>query len=143
VPRPAADGSRSSLEGSLQCWRHRGEAGRLLSNYQLTMVNGDRHGGEWPREALRAHGVRYELAHKVKSDLYRDLLAAVNSGRANLPDHPELLSELRGLERRRGASGRDRVDHRPGAHDDLANAVGSLLSILTTEPRFTAAWAMA
>jgi hypothetical protein len=30
--------------------------------------------------------------------------------------------ELRGLERRRGPSGRDLVDPRRGAHDDLANA---------------------
>jgi len=38
-----------------------------------------------------------------------------------------LLRELRGLERRRSSAGRDRVDHRPGAHDDLANAVAGAI----------------
>jgi hypothetical protein len=33
---------------------------------------------------------------------------------------PELLRELRGLERRSGGA-RDTVDHRPGAHDDRSN----------------------
>jgi hypothetical protein len=50
------------------------------------------------------------------------LLPLVNSARVRLLDDAELLRELRGLERRRGAT-RDRVDHRPGAHDDRAIAV--------------------
>jgi hypothetical protein len=60
-----------------------------------------------------------------------------------VPDIPELLGELRGLERRRGPSGRDRVDHRPGGHDDLANAVAGLLSMLIGKRRVRFAWAVA
>jgi hypothetical protein len=119
------------------------EATLLLASYRLTQLTGDRYGGEWPREAFRSHGVRYELAQKPKSDLYLELLAAVNSGRVQLPDLPDLLRELRGLERRRGPSGRDRVDHRPGGHDDLANAIAGLVSMLTTERPVRAAWAFA
>jgi hypothetical protein len=37
------------------------------------------------------------------------------------------LAELRGLERRRGTAGRDRVDHRPGSHDDRANSVAGVV----------------
>jgi hypothetical protein len=33
-----------------------------------------------------------------------------------------LVSQLSGLERRVGRSGKDSIDHRPGSHDDLANA---------------------
>ena len=40
---------------------------------------------------------------------------------------PDLLRELRGLERRRGATGRDRVDHAPGQHDDRSNAAAGAL----------------
>lgn len=58
----------------------------------------------------------------------------MNSGTIELPDVPELLRELWGLERRRGSSGRDRVDHRPGSHDDLANAVAGLVSLLGSRP---------
>ena len=95
------------------------------------MVRGDRYAGEWPREQFRAHGIGYELAEKPKSDLYLDLLAAVNSASVELPDEGALLRELRMLERRRGSSGRDRVDHPPGAHDDRANAVAGLVAMLT------------
>jgi hypothetical protein len=38
-----------------------------------------------------------------------------------------MLREFRGLERRRGSSGRDGVNHRPGSHDDLANAAAGVL----------------
>ena len=80
-------------------------------------------------------GVRYELAAKPKSDLYLGLVAHVNAERVELPDLPELLRELRGLERRRGPSGRDRVDHRPGAHDDQANVVAGLADLLLARRR--------
>jgi hypothetical protein len=47
----------------------------------------------------------------------------VNSGRIRLLDHRKLEAQLIGLERRVSRAGRDLVDHGPGAHDDLANAV--------------------
>jgi hypothetical protein len=34
------------------------------------------------------------------------------------------------VERRRGAAGRDRVDHAPGAHDDRANSAAGVASLL-------------
>jgi len=46
---------------------------------------------------------------------------------AVLLDLPEVLRELRGLERHRGTSGRDRIDHRPGQHDDAANCTAGAL----------------
>src|SRR5262249_40496565 len=36
---------------------------------------------------------------------------------------PRLVAELCGLERRTAWGGRDSIDHGPGGHDDLANAV--------------------
>jgi hypothetical protein len=119
------------------------EAAMLLTQYDVRSVTGDRYGGEWPREAFRAHGIAYDMARKPKSDLYLELLAAVNSGTVELPELPELIRELRGLERRRGASGRDRVDHRPGGRDDQANAVAGLVASLLGEQRVPAAWAVA
>jgi hypothetical protein len=48
-----------------------------------------------------------------------------------------------GAERRRGTSGRDRVDHAPGGHDDRANAAaGALVGALRarqTDPAFISA----
>jgi hypothetical protein len=63
-------------------------------------------------------------------EAYRsEVLGEFRAGLTTLldPDVSELLRELRGLERHRGPSGRDRVDHRPGQHDDLANAAAGAL----------------
>jgi hypothetical protein len=99
-----------------------------LAQYGVTLVVGDRYGGEWPRERFAAHGVEYVVAGRPKADLYRDTLPLLNSGRVELLDHSRLLAQLLGLERRTGRSGRDSIDHAPGAHDDLANAAcGALL----------------
>jgi hypothetical protein len=97
-------------------------------------VHGDRYAGEFPREAFRSHGLVYITLEQDRSQLYLELLALVNAGRVRLLDHPDLLRELRGLERRRG-SGRDRVDHRRGSHDDLANAAAAALVLATSRTR--------
>ena len=42
-------------------------------------------------------------------------------------DHPRLIAQPCGLERRTARSGKDSIDHAPGAHDDIANAVAGAL----------------
>jgi hypothetical protein len=112
------------------------EIAELLRQYQVYRCTGDRYAGEWPREAFRTHGVLYQTAEAVKSDLYLAFLSYVNSSRVELPDDRELLRELRGLERRRGTGGKDRVDHTPGAHDDRANAVAGAAWLCLRKPLF-------
>lgn len=106
------------------------ECAGLLRRYRVSRVTGDRYAAEWPRERFRAHGIEYDVAPKDRSALYLGLLPRVHAGEVVLPNDATLLRELRGLERRRGSSGRDRVDHRPGAHDDRANAVAGLVAEL-------------
>lgn len=109
------------------------EIGVLLRQYGVRSVTGDRYAGEWPREQFRARGIDYRTSELDRSALYLELLPAVNAGTLELPDDDKLLRELRGLERRRGAAGRDRVDHRPGQHDDRANAVAGVVSLIACE----------
>ena len=52
------------------------------------------------------------------------------SGRVELLDLKHLKAELRSLERRTRGAGRDLVDHPPKGHDDLANAVAGVCSLL-------------
>jgi len=99
----------------------------LLKAYGVRKVVGDRWGGEFVREPFRSRGIQYELAEKPKSDIYRDLLPLVNSGKVELLDHPRLVGQLCGLERRTARSGKDSIDHGPGAHDDLCNAAAGAL----------------
>jgi hypothetical protein len=106
------------------------ECADLLKQYRVSRVTGDRYAGEFPRELFRTHGILYELAQKVKSDLYLALLAHINGALLELPDDATLLAELRMLERRRGSSGKDRVDHPGGRHDDRANAAAGIADLL-------------
>jgi len=98
-----------------------------LKSYGISTVRGDRYGGEWPRERLRTHGIEYHVADKPKSDIYRDLLPLLNSGRVEFLDHPRLTAQLCSLERRTARGGRDSIDHPPGAHDDLINAAAGAI----------------
>jgi hypothetical protein len=54
-------------------------------------------------------------------------LPLINSRKIDLLDDLRLLTQLVGLERRTArGTGRDVIDHAPGAHDDVANALAGL-----------------
>jgi hypothetical protein len=116
------------------------EFASLLQTYHVSRVQGDRYAGEWPRERFREHGVTYVPSEKPKSDLYRDLLPAINSRRLDLLDDARLLSQLVGLERRTARGGKDSIDHAPGSHDDIANAVAGV-AVLASKPGYDASLA--
>ena len=99
------------------------EFAELLKSYRCHKCVGDHWGGEFVRQPFRSHGITYELSEKPKSDIYRDTLAPINSGKVELLDLPRLTAQLCGLERRTARSGKDSIDHAPGAHDDIVNAV--------------------
>lgn len=113
------------------------EFATLLKTYRVSSVTGDRYAGEWPREQFRKHGIEYEPSALPKSDIYRDVLPLINSGRDRvaLLDSPRLRTQLAGLERRTGRGGKDSIDHAPGAHDDLANVVCGVIVLLGTGRR--------
>jgi hypothetical protein len=106
------------------------ECAEALKFYRVGTVVGDRWGGEFVREPFIRRGIAYKLCDKTKSDIYREFLPLINSGRIELLDLPKLVSQLASLERRvsRG-SGRDSIDHPsgPGFHDDVCNAVAGAL----------------
>ena len=76
-------------------------------------MTGDRYGAEWVAEQFRKAGITYRPAEKAKSDLYRELLPAINSQTVELLDHPKLIAQLCALERRTARGGRDSIDHPP------------------------------
>ncbi len=106
----------------------------LLKSYRVTKVVGDRYAGEFPRELFRKRGIGYVCSEKPKSDLFRDLLPLLNAGRIVLPKSERLVGQLTGLERRTARSGKDSIDHGPGSHDDLANAVAGTADLATSQP---------
>ncbi|MEI9422213.1 hypothetical protein O7A70_13670 [Mesorhizobium sp. Cs1299R1N1] len=101
-----------------------------LKSYGISSVRGDRYAGEWPREQFRKLGITYQLAEKSRSDLYRDLLPALNSQTIDLLDVDKLVNQIVGLERRVARGGKESIDHSPGGHDDIANAVAGVADML-------------
>jgi hypothetical protein len=112
-----------------------------LHAYGLRRVEGDRWGGEWPATEFREHQVEYDVAEKPKSILYAEALPVLNSHRCELLDVPRLRAQLLGLERRTARGGRDSIDHAPGGHDDVSNAVCGLIAKLTAEGGDLGMWA--
>ncbi len=99
----------------------------LLKTYRCHSVTGDRYAGQWVVEAFAKHGIAYKHSTLSKAEIYLEAEPLFAQGAVQLLDNRALLTELRQLERRAGGSGRDRVDHPPGGHDDLANsACGAL-----------------
>src|SRR5262249_16241652 len=88
----------------------------LCKQYRINQIVGDKYAGEFPRELFRRRGIKYIVADKTKSDLFRDLLPGLNSGRILLPRNDRLINQLVGLERRTTRAGRDSIDHAPGGH---------------------------
>ena len=100
----------------------------LLQRYRISKVVGDHYGGEFVKEPFRRHGISYEVCKQPKSDLFRDMLPLLNAGHISLPRHDRLIAQIVGLERRVSRAGRDSIDHAPGAHDDIANAVSGVVA---------------
>jgi hypothetical protein len=105
-----------------------------LKTSRVSKVTGDRYGGEWPRERFQVHGIHYDPADKTKSDLYRELLPILNSGKVELLDIQRFISQLCSLERRTARGGKDSIDHSAGAHDDIANAAAGALVFAVEKP---------
>lgn len=105
------------------------EFAELLKQYRLSVVTGDKYAGEWVREPFKRKGIFYEANAAPKSDLYRDLLPLINSRAVDLLVNDRMVNQLCGLERKTGRSGKDSIDHAPGGHDDVANAVAGALTL--------------
>lgn len=112
------------------------EYSALLKKYGINEVRGDRYAGRWPRDEFLRFGIRYGVSDLDRSGLYLEFLAALNSGRVELPPCEIVQRQLVGLERRTSRSGRDSIDHPPGGHDDRANAIaGAVTVIAKPKPR--------
>lgn len=102
---------------------------RVLKEYRINKVIGDRYAGAWPVEQFSKFGIIYEQSAAPKSDLYRDLLPLINSNRIRLLDNAKLINQLVGLERRVARGGHNSFDHGPNGHDDISNAVAGVAAI--------------
>src|SRR5262249_24551366 len=69
-----------------------------------------------------------------KGAIYLESLPVFTRGLARLPNYARLIRELRLLERRTHRSGKDTVEHPRNGHDDHANVVCGVFSLLRPPP---------
>lgn len=103
------------------------EYAALLKEYRCVKVRGDNYSAEWVASAWRQAGITYEKSEIAKSGLYVETLPLWMRGLISIPDHSNLLRELRLLERRTSRVGKDIVDHGRAGSDDYANAVAGCI----------------
>jgi len=114
------------------------EFATLLKAYGLRSATSDRFGGVWVSDSFQKQGIRMDMSELPASDLYLNFAALLNSGRVELVEHDRLLLQLQSLERRTGPMGKDRVDHPPGLHDDLSNAVAGAVVMASHDRQWDA-----
>src|SRR5262245_4432848 len=115
------------------------ECAEVLKPYRVKIIAGDNYGGEWPVGEFRKHGIAYQLSELNRSQLYLALIPVLNSRRSELPDDRRMIEEFRRLERRRGRSGKDSIDHPAyGGSDDIANAVAGAIGLVIVKPVMSA-----
>jgi hypothetical protein len=95
----------------------------IMRSYGIRKVVLDGYAGSTFKCAFEAHGgLIAEVCTKGKTEFYEELEVALNAGNVELLDDPKLQEQLLTLVRKG-----EKVDHLPGDHDDLANAVLTLL----------------
>ena len=105
------------------------EFAALAKLYSLHEVTGDAYSAAWVVASWRDNGITYAPAVRNKSTLYLEALPCWTRGAVRIPDHAQLLRELRLLERRVSRVGRDLIDTRNGS-DDHANATCGVVALL-------------
>lgn len=124
---------RRAVQDLIKGWARRGSQkvdlegvvkgiAETLKSYKLSSVTGDRYSAQWVREAFQREGIRYENSED-KSKAYLEMEPLFATGRIDLLDHPQLIRELKTLERRPRPGGKTIVDHSRSGHDDFANVL--------------------
>ncbi len=104
----------------------------LLRKYHVGEVVGDRYSAEWCAQTFQKFGIQYRASEKSRSEIYLEFLPAVMSSSVELLDNARLKNQLASLERVTGRQ-RDVIDHPPGGHDDVSNAVAGCLVLVCAD----------
>ena len=107
---------------------------RCCANIAANEVTGDDYGKRWVSDAYGQIGILRRKSEFDRSNIYLNVLPLFTSGRARLLDNQRLVNQFAGLERRTFPSGKDKVDHDRGHHDDLCNAAAGALVLASRRP---------
>ena len=103
----------------------------LIKAYGLAQAFADNHALAWVRDRFAVNTVDVTFFPLPKSKIYLTLLPMMNSRRVELLDEATKIKQLCNLQRKTAHGGHDTVDHPPGQHDDVINAVAGALVALS------------
>ena len=103
----------------------------LAKSYNCRTITHDHYSGGSVAQAFRDAGMTSRPSDLSKSLLYLEGLQLFMRGLVSIPDCPQLIRELRLLERRTSRSGKDCVDHGVGGSDDYANVLFGAMRMMT------------
>ena len=106
----------------------------ILKSYSIREITSDRFAAGFVISAFAAAGITCRTSALDTSAIYAEALGIFTSGRARLVSNERLISQLAGIERKTGTA-RDRYDHSPGAHDDVAAACCGALVLVDKKPK--------
>ncbi len=117
-----------------------GSMAEELRRYRIRRIIGDNYSAEFVASAFLASGIQYVKCDVPKSGLYLELLPRLCSGEIELLDNEVLVDQLAKLERRTRSGGKDIIDHPPGGHDDIANAVAGIAVLAGVRKKTAGVW---
>jgi len=107
---------------------------KLLEEYSVYSVVGDKYSGDYASNSFASHGVNYEKSEKTKSELYLEAESAFNTERIEIPNRELLIVQLKSLIRKARSGGKDSVDSdRP---EDEANVVAGVALLLLRDSAY-------
>ncbi|MCA1467228.1 hypothetical protein I6F09_04915 [Bradyrhizobium sp. IC3195] len=104
---------------------------RTLVDYKIDEVTGDNYAGLTFKSDFEIAGISYRSSDKNKTEIYEAFEPHLNGGDVELLDLPKLQEQLLTLVVR-GA----KIDHRPGDHDDWANAAAGAIALANDEKAY-------
>jgi len=108
------------------------EFSKTIKSYHLREAVADRYAGELVVSPFKTQGIDIRNSERTKSELYLELLPLLLNGKVELLDNGRLISQLKSLDRKVRAGGKDQVDNFHG-HDDLANAAAGACVLCALE----------
>jgi hypothetical protein len=110
------------------------EFSTLARQYACHQITGDNYSADWVATAFENAGCQYVRSRLTRSELYLEGLPLFTRGLISIPDHAQLVRELRLLERRVARSGKDSVDHGVGGSDDHSNVLFGAMHLAVKPP---------
>ncbi|HUB48348.1 MAG TPA: hypothetical protein VMB73_25510 [Acetobacteraceae bacterium] len=105
----------------------------LARRYRVATMQGDNYAADLLADAFKREGMLYQTVKTNRSETYLESVALWTAGRVRMVDDRRAVHQLCNLERKPTASGRDKVNHPAGGHDDLANVVCGALVLAATD----------